>query len=313
MGFNTKIEWATHTFNPWIGCTGVSTGCDHCYAEARSLRTDGVLWGAGKPRKRTSVNNWRQPLKWHEQAARENSRPRVFCASLADVFDNEVDEQWRADLFELIEATKNLDWLLLTKRIGNVQRLVPEATDLIEYGEGWQSMWGQGKWPENVWLGATICNQAEALRDIPKLLAVPAAVRFLSIEPMLGPIDLLKISGIQDIDWVICGGESGPNSRPSHSYWFRDLRDQCAALGIAFLFKQWGEWTPRSILMGGERDLWIEDPKCEKWQSLKVYECGALGYTFGSGEPAYMQRVGKKLAGRSLFGVTHDAFPGGVR
>ncbi|AJG18781.1 phage Gp37/Gp68 family protein [Cupriavidus basilensis] len=197
MSESTKIEWTDATFNPWIGCTKVSPACDHCYAEvstpARTLR---VAWGAKENRHRTSPDNWKLPRRWNAQHAEffaaNGRRRRVFCASLADVFDNAVDPAWRADLFKLIEATPNLDWLLLTKRIGNVAAMVPEATDLIDYGEGWQSIWGQGEWPVNVWLGATICNQEEADRDIPKLLAVPACVRFLSMEPLLGPVDISK-------------------------------------------------------------------------------------------------------------------------
>jgi protein gp37 len=267
---NTKIEWADHTFNPWIGCTKVGPGCDNCYAEAWDKRFavsgHAMRWGA-RERTRTSEANWRQPLRWNTEAGRLGVRYRVFCASLADVFDNAVDPQWRADLFQLIEATPNLDWLLLTKRIGNVMDRVPEATDLIEYGEGWQSMWGQGVWPSNIWIGATVVNQEEADRDIPKLLAVPAAKRFLSMEPLLGPVDLglcdcdqgsrtgphgvggvtcarCNGAGGRMLDWVIVGGESGPGARPMHPDWARSLRDQCQAAGVPFLFKQWGGVVP---------------------------------------------------------------------
>lgn len=281
MAENTKIQWCDHTFNPWIGCSQISPACDNCYAKAwdRRFAVSGhaMHWGAGVARKRTSEANWRLPLKWDKHAALMQSawargidlhggdeaaciaagfikpvRPKVFCASLADVFDNEVPSQWRADLFNLIESTPKLDWLLLTKRIGNVEKMVPEATDLIDYGEGWQSMWGQGVWPENVWLGITICNQAEADRDIPKLLTVPAAKLFLSMEPLLGPVDLQKSCSIKcpnngalnGIDWVIVGGESGPNARPMHPDWARSLRNQCQSTSVPYLFKQWGEWKP---------------------------------------------------------------------
>lgn len=209
MAENSKIEWTDHTFNPWIGCQAVSPdGCRNCYAEGWAKRYGRDF----AQRTRTSEANWRQPLKWNAKAEREGRRFRVFCASLADVFDNEVPVQWRRDLFDLIEATPHLDWLLLTKRIGNARRL---------YGEAFLD--SARPWPENVWLGATVVNQGEADRDIPKLLTVPARVRFLSIEPMMGPIslDAWPLYGEDEqplLHWVICGGESGPHARPMHHY-----------------------------------------------------------------------------------------------
>ncbi|MCW0072999.1 phage Gp37/Gp68 family protein, partial [Burkholderia pseudomallei] len=170
-------------FNPWEGCQKVGPGCDHCYAEARNARFAGgsaVNWGPGAPRRRTSAANWRKPLAWnaaHEQFfAARGRRQRVFCSSLADVFDNAVYPMWRVDLFDLISNTPNLDWLLLTKRIGNARDMISSVLGSI--------MRDEREWPwPHVWLGATIVNQAEADRDIPKLLAVPARVRFLSMEP----------------------------------------------------------------------------------------------------------------------------------
>ena len=183
MSYGTKIEWAHHTFNPWIGCSKVGPGCENCYAEADfDKRRHVVAWGTGQPRKRTSKSNWAQPLKWNLEAERLNVRYRAFCASLADVFDNEVPTDWRRDLYALIQATPHLDWLLLTKRIGNARGMLNECS----FGR-----WNEAPLP-NVWLGITVTNQAEAVRDIPKLLAIPATVRFLSIEPLLGPIDLRK-------------------------------------------------------------------------------------------------------------------------
>jgi protein gp37 len=342
MSENSSIEWTDHTFNPWEGCQKVGPGCDHCYAETRNVRFGGgtaVNWGPGAPRRRTSSANWRKPLAWNRTAgvfyAQHRRKQRVFCASLADVFDNAVDPQWRADLFNLIEQTPNLDWLLLTKRIGNVERMVPEATDLIEYGEGWQSMWGQGVWPENVWLGATIVNQEEADRDIPKLLAVPARRRFLSMEPLLGPVDLTAIRGQHwaatqhmnaltgeanpsldgiapkaRVDWVIVGGESGPQARPMHPDWARDLRDQCAAAGVPFLLKQWGEWAPGENAPGPqartEQVAWFTFGKT--WDFGSVTPKG--GESMHIDDSPDVWRFGKKAAGRHLDGVTHNAFPG---
>lgn len=293
MSENSKIEWTDHTFNPWEGCQKVGPGCDHCYAETRNARFAGgtaINWGPGAPRRRTSVANWRKPLAWNANHdhffAEHGRRQRVFCASLADVFDNAVPDAWRMDLFKLIADTPHLDWLMLTKRIGNVHSYTQRdglAFDLI----------GDGR----VWLGATICNQKEADRDIPKLLAVPARVRFLSMEPLLGPVDvfstitgeLLHVSGNEYdpgwLDWIIVGGESGPGARPMHPDWARGLRDQCKAGDVPFLFKQWGEW------LGAHQDGAYDHKPIE------------LNATDSS------VRVGKKAAGRLLDGAQHDGFP----
>jgi protein gp37 len=318
MTQNTKIEWADHTFNPWWGCTKISPACDHCYAAALDKRTGGDHWGTNQPRKRTSTKNWLEPVKWNKQAdaffAEHGRHQRVFCASMADVFDNEVDLQWRSDFFALIEATPNIDWLVLTKRVGNVRGMAPLkwlASSLRGRGGNVLHKYG---WPSNVWLGATICNQEEAERDIPKLLAVPAAKRFLSIEPMLGAIDLSEPFNVKhwgfdpdwegsktDIDWVICGGESGHGARPMHPDWARSLRDQCAAAGVPFLFKQWGEWCPESV-------------HCtEKAAEMALYmstDGNTRPAAFGARNGATtIQRVGKKAAGRLLDGVEHNGVP----
>jgi protein gp37 len=241
MGERSKIQWTDHTFNPWLGCAKISPGCDHCYAEVWAKRSGLVEWGG--PRRRTSPATWREPIKLHA-AVPEGQRERVFCASLADVFDNEVPQQWRQDLFDLISVTPRFDWLLLTKRIGNVKSMVP-----------WYSYRGsiepQYHFPDNVWLGISVVNQEEADRDIPKLLALPARVRFLSCEPLLGPIDLERggftflrrqksPTGIQHeaVDWVIVGGESGAHARPMEQSWAIDLVRDCRANGVPVFFKQ---------------------------------------------------------------------------
>lgn len=245
MAENSKIEWTDHTFNPWVGCIKVSPACDHCYAESwakRAGRAD--LWHGGAPQ-RTSEANWRKPVKWNADAAKAGMRTRVFCASLADVFDNAVPHEWRSDLFRLIRATPYLDWLLLTKRIGNAARMIDRALTDGHLRTSREPFW---PWP-NVWLGSTVVTQEEADRDIPKLLATPVAVRFLSCEPLLGPIDLGLSTGVRLadgtlwrgikplIDWVIVGGESGPKARPMHPDWARSLRDQCSGRA-AFFMKQ---------------------------------------------------------------------------
>jgi protein gp37 len=224
MAENSKIEWTDHTFNPWIGCTKVSPACDHCYAEAMMDHRYGTVeWGAGNDRKRTSPGNWKLPLRWNRQAQADGSRPRVFCASLADVFDNEVDPMWRRDLFRLIEDTKSLVWLLLTKRIGNVMKM----TDPLE---------GNSMLPDNVALGATFANQEEYDRDRFKLQQAGSAAlfTFASFEPLLGPVILDKNAP----DWIIVGGESGKGAREMNAQWARDLRDQAARLNRSFFMKQ---------------------------------------------------------------------------
>ena len=190
MSENTKIEWCDHTFNPWIGCTQISPACDNCYAKAwdRRFAVSGhaMHWGAGVARKRTSIANWKLPLKWNRAAEANGIRPKVFCASLADVFDNEVDPQWRVDLLQLIADTPHIDWLLLTKRIGNARQMLNDAMGTLSHR---LTLWDDAPWP-NVWIGATITSQIEADRDIPKLLDVPASKRFLSMEPLLGPVEI---------------------------------------------------------------------------------------------------------------------------
>lgn len=228
MGEGSSIEWTDHTFNPWWGCTAVSPACDHCYAEAWARRF-GVLWGVGKARRFASEAYWRQPLAWNAKAAKLSVRPRVFCASMADVFDNEVPQEWRMRLWQLIEDTPHLDWLLLTKRIGNVPWMFPLSW--ISYPRA------------NVWLGISVVNQEEADRDIPKLGRMKAAVRFLSCEPLIGDLSLeVALSGV--VDWVIVGGESGPGARPMNPLWALSLRNQCRAFAVPFFFKQWGNWMP---------------------------------------------------------------------
>ena len=314
MSENSKIEWCHHTFNPWIGCTKVGPGCDNCYAEADfDKRRHIVQWGAGQPRKRTVASNWAHPLRWNAEAERLGVRYRVFCASLADVFDNEVPAEWRADLFHLIERTPHLDWLLVTKRIGNVRQMIPDRWSVCM--------------PPNLWLGITVVNQAEADRDIPKLLGLKVSVRFLSMEPLLGPVDLrfhvfseptgnfrthdgkrqmeLRKPVDGGLHWVIVGGESGPKARPMHPSWARDLRDQCAEAGVPFLFKQWGEWVDCD---SGPEDDALYEGKADCWAHIDGgHHDGAMGIDFFHTHPMY--RIGKKAAGRLLDGVQHDGYP----
>lgn len=230
MAENSKIEWTDHTFNPWVGCQKVSPGCDHCYAEAlMDTRWGKVQWGPHGERKRTSEANWKLPLRWAHKARLHNAtllgrevRPRVFCASLADVFDNQVPIEWRSDLFDLIALTPELDWLLLTKRPENIHKMFPV-----------------GPWP-NVWLGTTAEDQDHYIRRFPLLMDAPAkvAVRFISYEPALGPLAPGRFPDTYQPDWIICGGESGRSARMMNPQWARQLRHDCEVLGIAFFMKQ---------------------------------------------------------------------------
>lgn len=305
MADETGISWADMTFNPWIGCQKVGPGCTNCYAETFDNRFGGGHWGPGAPRRRTSAANWKKPIRWNKEAEAEGTRPFVFCSSLADVFDNAVDPAWRADLFELIRATPNLTWLLLTKRPGNIVKLFAESLRITADEHGPIA----SCWPRNAAIGCTIVNQEEANRDIPKLLDAKIALRpafaFLSMEPLLGRVDLWPMLhphmrggvDIPPVDWVIAGGESGPNARPSHPQWFRYIRDECAKARVPFQFKQWGEWGP--YIDGRHMNRAISP------EGMTRRDDGSSGFV---GE-MWMSRVGKKAAGHLLDGVEHLARP----
>ena len=312
MAENSAISWTDHTFNPWWGCTKVGPGCDHCYAETFDKRVGGAHWGPGAPRR--LVKDWSKPRKWDREAAKTGVRPWVFCASMADVFDNEVPPEWRARLWDFVRECRNLNWIFVTKRIGNAAKMLP------------------ADWPEafpNCGIVITIVNQAEADRDVSKLLFTPAAWRGLSMEPLLGPVDLTDLGGpgsaksygahgfsalwsICDrprLDWVIVGGESGHCARPMHQDWARSLRDQCVASGVPFHFKQWGEWS-----FEGQTSY---QPGCSFFNAAgePVDEKPPFGPSTGARwhwwEPNYLAsyRVGKKAAGRLLDGIEHNGMP----
>jgi protein gp37 len=272
MGKNSRIEWTDHTFNPWWGCTKVSEACKHCYAEAWSKRVGQKVWGPKADRRFFGEKHWLEPIKWNADAVASKQRLRVFCASMADVFEDRRElDPWRQKLWDLIEITPQLDWLLLTKR--------PE---LIAELSRWQD-----DWPSNVWLGTTVENQESADLRLPHLASIPAAVRFISAEPLIGPLDIRQHLG-STIDWVITGGESGPKARPSSPSWFRDLLRQCMAARVPFHFKQWGDWAP------GRK---LEQGTVASTTKLQVAD-GTI-----------MLRVGKKAAGRLLDGKMWDGLP----
>lgn len=352
MAENSKIEWTQHTFNPWRGCTKVAAGCQHCYADQLSKRNPKALgiWGPDGKRVVAAENYWQQPLKWDRLAKEAGERHRVFCASLADVFEDWPGPMrmpdgliahhagaWgnpggyigaemligksrvtmndvRRRLFALIDATHNLDWLLLTKRPQNILRMWP------------------GDYRSNVWLGTSVSEQKDADANIPQLLLCDHLAEFLfvSAEPLLGPVKLkfygacpehgdVEATGLRSdtrrpfdwfcddhdpeinyplpaIGWVICGGESGPGARPMHPDWARSLRDQCQSAGVPFLFKQWGEWRAEER-PGAEVEL----------STLPPTECVAWGN--GVDTHTHYARVGKQAAGRLLDGREWNEFP----
>lgn len=333
MGQDSKIQWTHHTFNPWRGCAKVSPGCANCYAETLSKRNPAVLgvWGDKGTRVVASESQWREPLKWDKAAKAAGERHRVFCASLADVFEDwdgpvvtskglpfwwchgslsnspipstgldkgchlATMDDIRERMFDLIDETPNLDWLLLTKRPENLDRMLPWTS--AHAGEYRYRFW------PNVWVGTTVENQEQADKRIPILKDIPAAVRFLSVEPMLGPIDLLKHVGTRwhrkipgqhifvspAIHWVICGGESGAKARTFAIDWARDLRDQCREAGEPFFMKQMGanpvslpkrtSLNPNILLgsgmvlhdsHGADPDEWPEDIRVREFPKVEV-------------------------------------------
>jgi protein gp37 len=281
MADETLISWADMTFNPWVGCTRVSPACDGCYAaHLMETRMGRVQWGGpglgSGTRERTSVANWRKPIIWDRKAKAEGNRPFVFCSSLADVFDNEIPTEWRRDLFEIIIKTPNLVWLLLTKRPQNIVKLFDAISHVRD------------EWPRNAAIGTTVEDQKRADINLPALQVAKVELNplftFGSFEPLLGPIIIPKAFMP---DWVITGGETdqgGHKARPTHPDWFRSLRDQAAAAGAAFHHKQNGEW-------------------------VSVSEVAGPGTHFKFDDGATVRRIGKKLSGRTIDGVTHDAFP----
>lgn len=390
MAETTKIEWCDSTFNCWRGCSKISDGCAHCYAATTSKRNPAVLgrWGDHGTRVVMAEDGWREALKWERKAAAIGKRHRVFCASLADVF-----EDWRgvmsasdgavlhvcgecgawrtienmchgptahqpltmsdvrARLFALIDATPNLDWQLLTKRPENIGKMLPGAqsklTTALRHKPGTPeaNIW---HWP-NIWLGVSVENQEQADKRIPELLKIPAAVRFLSMEPLLGPVELNRIElrkhgatptplsndlgdwiapltgAFKDsprIHWVIVGGESGHHARPMHPQWARSIRDQCQAAGVPYFFKQWGEWMPveKRLSDGGAWQIkswsWpgVFNDSClldPDGQRSEVTEDWWLNQRESKVLP--MARVGKKMAGRLLDGREWSEFPKGGR
>jgi protein gp37 len=305
MSDKSAIEWTDATWNPVTGCSKVSPGCANCYAETLSLRFghSKLPWTPANAVENVVLHpeRLRLPLTW--RAPR-----RVFVNSMSDMFHELVPATYAADVFAIMSLAARHSFQVLTKRPERMALVVgnerfPRSVENRRFGfHMYAPLLRDVGWPlPNVWLGTSIENdrwvdRADALRE------TPAAVRFLSLEPLLGPLPSLDLTGI---GWVIVGGESGPGARPMHSDWVRDIRDRCVAAGIPFFFKQWGAWGRGSYLRNGgkimARDGRLADPE-------------TTGERFGAEHPAnlnleWIRRVGKGAAGRELDGRTWDEMP----
>lgn len=313
MSDKTGIEWTDATWNPVTGCAKVSQGCKHCYAERewpRMTRLVAAYAGREFTDVRCHPERLDQPLRWR--------KPRmIFVNSMSDLFHPDVPDDFIERVFETMAAAYHHTFQVLTKRADRMYEFCRDLPFILP----------------NVWLGVSVEDQAAADDRIPHLLRTPAAVRWISAEPLLGPVDLslwLDIYQYEDgdiwrprnlsrpmnsPDWIVVGGESGPKARPMHPQWARDIREQCAGASVPFLFKQWGEWVPRSSCyhtFDDGKSCADIDPGATKWPCIRLNENGGDGHRLedeDGGDSAYMQRVGKKAAGRLLDGVTHDGYP----
>lgn len=305
----TKIEWTAtplpdgtvmpgYTFNPWIGCTKVSEECKFCYAEnLMAVRYGRVKWGAAGTRSRTSDVNWKKVHQWDRFSweIRKKHGPqyrlKVFCASLADIFEGpetinsekeyEVVKRARAEFWMLIAGMPNLDFLILTKRPENIMQMVPEH-------------WKDVKFPENVWIGTSIGTQGVLEERLHHLARVPAKIRFLSMEPL---IEGVTMRGATFVDWVIVGGESGHGARPMHPDWARSIRDWCKETETPYFFKQWGEWMPTEIRNAHQKN------------EIVLLPDGSQMAMTTNPRAVVMRNVGKHAAGRELDGKTYSEYP----
>lgn len=289
MSENTKIEWADHSWSPWRGCTKISPGCANCYAETLAKRNPAVLgqWGKGAPR--VLAKNWNDPVKWQKRTAMDMPRPRVF-PSLCDWLDEEVPVEWLGRFLHLIHETPSLDWLLLTKRPElfrkRLEALGNSELPWSSYGGSWIS----GTPPTNVWFGVSVEDQTRANKRIPLLLDIPAKLRWMSVEPLLGPISFdgwrlewlapfhettPMLERTPRVDWVVVGGESGPNARPCNTEWIRNIVRECQAASVPAFVKQLGSvpfWngTLGNVPTAAGQRLYLKAPKAndpEEWSS----------------------------------------------
>jgi protein gp37 len=316
MADRTAIEWCDATWNPVRGCTRVSEGCRHCYAERMAARFNKRgQWGdqlavfARRP-DGTSEARWTgtvsfdptvldQPIRWYK-------RRRIFVCSTSDLFHESVAWDWIAAVWRVMRAAPQHTFQVLTKRPERARDWINWAAD--DFADIFADIFHILLPLPNVWLGVSAEDQATAEARIPLLLQTPAARRFLSAEPMLGPIDLGPVTGGQRLDWVICGGESGPGARPMHPDWARGLRDQCRAAGVPFFFKQWGEWGPDAGPPPEGRDRIMEGAvPCAWWDGGRWRFAADLCASAVHGTWRY--RLGKKAAGRALDGREWSEMP----
>jgi protein gp37 len=333
---NSKIQWTDHTINFWWGCTKVSEACQNCNAETVAkifgprLFNTVPEWGSGKPRfarldaaQKEAQTHQRRALKARLKAREEGKpapRTLIFVNSMSDWLDDEVPVHWLATLLQTLATCPDLTFQLLTKRPQNFrprleavirESLTHAAQDWPHGGADVANFWLANSPPKNVWIGTTVEAQKNADARIPELLKIPAYVRFLSCEPLLGRISLLTradhsrmgalyaedtlatsstINFEPRIHWVIAGGESGGQARASHPTWFYDLRDQCIAGGVPFFFKQWGEWLP-----SGDEANHLPDTKTFKPDRFR--------------DGLILLRTGVRLAGRRLEGREWNEIP----
>ncbi len=325
MAEHTAISWTDSTVNFWWGCTKVGPGCDHCYAEAWSKRTGESIWGVGAPRRKiksavallhrldNGYADWAADYHCKLLYDHCGHRRRVFIQSMSDLFDLEVPVEWFAEAWQTMERCDRIHIQAVTKRISTVEKRLAAI--------------GRSVWPRHIGLMITVVDQAEADRDIPRLIALKAKLGLpwigLSMEPLLGAV-VLRPEWLAEIDWIIVGGESGPHARPMHPDWARTIRDACAAAGIAFHFKQWGEWLP---MWQSGFTAWRADTRPRrdraKWLGHAIFNDGAgspethrigpVPTTYIATPGGTIQRmavkIGKARAGRLLDGITHDEFP----
>lgn len=342
------IVWTDQTWNPIRGCTRVSAGCENCYAEAMAAR----FCGAGQPYEGTinpETKRWNSMVRLVPEKLEEPlhwTRPRrIFVNSMSDLFHPSVPDEYIDKVFAVMALCPQHTFQVLTKRPERMRNYLSEYPgfrwiDAIRKiqpppdGKGVLLNTTSGALP-NVWLGVTVENQQAADERIPLLLQTPAAVRWVSVEPMLGRVDLCEHFGMwwnstmrcfessgrefnrprgeRGIDWVVCGGESGPKARQMHPDWVCSLRDQCKAAGVPFMFKQWGEWMPEANMThtmrmadnGSQECLYVRLDGGTHWIDKDDHE----EY---SASDVRMTKVGKKTAGRLLDGVLHDEYPEGT-
>lgn len=333
MSDNSKIEWTDATWNPATGCTKVSPGCDHCYADTFAERFRGVAghYFENGFDVQLRPDKLDQPLRW--------TKPRrIFVNSMSDLFHQDVPEDYIAKVWTVMAATPQHTYQILTKRHARMRSVVrriawrtPTTEErqqgvhgsiaYVQRDESLNDHLGAPHVLPNVWLGVSVENQQWADIRIPALLDTPAAVRWISAEPLLGPIDLRNVRGIDALwldwmggptggtgalhpllDWVVAGGESGPGARPMHPEWARSMRDQCQKADVPYLFKQWGTWHPQPIYSTDDRHHVVMPDGRDRGTPWP-------GWGIDQPDAVVMERVGRKAAGRELDGRTWDEFP----